>query len=113
MPVPSPDKWESFIRKRRKGRGGSQGSDNGYIKKVLKMELPGRRKTTEMVFVVMKKGMQSVSVTEEHSRDRIRWRQMICCRKGPVKRRRRICIYHFRYRNLTHPLPDKSGFKGR
>lgn len=21
MPVPSPDKWESFIRKRRKGRG--------------------------------------------------------------------------------------------
>lgn len=77
------------------------------------MELPGRRKTTEMVSVVMKKGMQRVSVTEEHGRDRMRLRQMICCGKGPVKRRRRICIYHFRYRNLTHPLPDKSGFKGR
>lgn len=61
-----------------------------------------------MASVVMKKGMQSV--TEEHGRDRMRWRQIICCCKGPVKRRR-ICIYHFRYRN--HPLPDKRGFKGR
>ncbi|PME06485.1 hypothetical protein A8A06_13560 [Escherichia coli] len=78
---------EKFGDKVREARlrwfGHVQRRDSGYIgQRMLKMELPGRRRRgrpQRRFMDVVKEDMQRVGVREEDARDRVRWRQMIRC----------------------------------
>ena len=95
-------RWESLERKlERQDRwyGHLRRKDDGYIgRRMLRMELPGKRKRgrpKRRFMDVVKEDMAEVEVTEEDTVDRNNWRRKIRCgdpwwEKAERRRRRRI-----------------------
>lgn len=56
--------------------------DSEYIRRKLRLELPGKRPRAKPKWRFMdveKEDMKLVRVREEDTEDRVRWRQIICC----------------------------------
>ena len=82
-------RWYAHLRRK----------DDGYIgRRMLRMELPGKRKRgrpKRRFMDVVKEDMAEVEVAEEDTVDRNNWRRKICCVdpwwEKAERRRRRLC----------------------
>ena len=71
-------------------------NDDGYIgRRMLRMELPGKRKrgrSKGRFMDVVKEDMAEVEVTEDDTEDRNNWRWEICCGKNRKKKKKKVGV---------------------